>query len=483
MSLLAASAQEGARLVALGHLDDTASAAARLSDPNDAEALHDFRVGMRRLRSCLRAYDDLLGESVGDKGQRRLSRLASRTNPGREAEVQLGWLEKLGPELPVRHRPGVRWLADDLTERRTRAYQDVDDLHARFCKLDARLRERLSTYTLTVEVGKKRREPSFAVVTAHAIGAQITTLSRDLARISGPDDDKVAHRARIHGKRLRYLLEPLRGEVDGAKRAVKPLRVLQDLLGDMHDLFDLSRSIGQALEDAAVDRARQLRDAAMEGDVASDLARALRADERPGLLGLLKRVQADRTALFEKLRTEWLGPGGQLEALSEEVGVIVDQLASAHQKDVEIERKYLLTALPPRCETLAAVRMDQGYLPGERLIERVRRKRTEHTETYVRTVKLGEGIERIEVEEACSKAVFEQLWALTKGRRVRKRRYTIADGELAWEIDAFDDRELFLAEIELPAVGTEVTIPEWLAPYVVREVTGEDTYVNSNLAC
>lgn len=483
MSLLAASAQEGARLVALSHLDAAAAAAARLADPNDTEALHDLRVGMRRLRSCLRAYDDLLGESIGDKGQRRLAQIAARTNPGRDAEVQLEWLEKLGPELPVRHRPGVRWLADDLGDRRAKAYAHVrEDLAERFAKLDARLRERLSTYTLTIEVGKKRREPAFAVVTAHALGVQITAVARDLVRIASPDDDKLVHRARIHGKRLRYLLEPLRTEVEGAKGAVKSLRALQDLLGDMHDLFNLAQTIGQALEDAAVDRARQLRDAAIEGDIATDLARALRADERPGLLGLLKRVQGDRAKLYERLKNEWLAPGGTLEVLSEEVGKIVDELAHV-SRDVEIERKYLLRALPPACEGLASTKIDQGYLPGERLIERIRRKRTGERETYVRTVKLGEGIERIEVEEPCTKQVFEQLWSMTKGRRVRKRRYTIPDGALAWEIDAFEDRTLFLAEIELPAVDTEVAIPEWLAPYVEREVTGEDQYVNANLAC
>src|SRR5262245_37691877 len=139
-SLLSVSAQEGARLVALAYLDQAAAAAERLHDPGDAEALHDFRVGMRRLRSCLRSYDDLLGPSLGDKGQRRLARIAGRTNPGRDAEVQLGWLEKLGPELHARHRPGVRWLAEDLADRRTRAYQEArDETYAHYERLDARL--------------------------------------------------------------------------------------------------------------------------------------------------------------------------------------------------------------------------------------------------------------------------------------------------------------------------------------------------------
>ena len=110
------------------------------------------------------------------------------------------------------------------------------------------------------------------------------------------------------------------------------------------------------------------------------------------------------------------------------------------------------------------------------------RKRTREGVTYVRTVKLGKGIVRIEVEEPCTEEVFAQLWPLTEGRRLTKRRYAIEDGERIWEIDEFTDRELFLAEVELPTEETEVVIPEWLAPCLEREVTGEDTYVNANLA-
>ena len=44
------------------------------------------------------------------------------------------------------------------------------------------------------------------------------------------------------------------------------------------------------------------------------------------------------------------------------------------------------------------------------------------------------------------------------------------------------DRELFLAEVELSDPEQHPELPEWLAPYVVREVTNEAEYVNLNLA-
>ena len=60
--------------------------------------------------------------------------------------------------------------------------------------------------------------------------------------------------------------------------------------------------------------------------------------------------------------------------------------------------------------------------------------------------------------------------------------YPVPDGDRVWEIDEFLDRELVLAEVELEGEDEDVTPPDWLRPFVVREVTGEPEYVNVNLA-
>jgi CYTH domain-containing protein len=58
----------------------------------------------------------------------------------------------------------------------------------------------------------------------------------------------------------------------------------------------------------------------------------------------------------------------------------------------------------------------------------------------------------------------------------------MAEGELTWEIDEFLDRDLVLAEVELPGPGTGVPIPGWLQPYMDREVTEDWAYTNFRLA-
>jgi adenylate cyclase len=157
----------------------------------------------------------------------------------------------------------------------------------------------------------------------------------------------------------------------------------------------------------------------------------------------------------------------------------------ANDSGFEIERKYLLSELPPRvqdCSDKDILFIRQGYVPGTKIHERVRAVFTEHnlhaSTVFYRTIKMGSGIKKIEVEEETTHAIFMAMWHLTEGRRITKFRFCV-DG---WEIDKFEDRQLVLAEIELPSVDTEVTIPDWLAPYVVREVTDESEFANINLA-
>ena len=148
----------------------------------------------------------------------------------------------------------------------------------------------------------------------------------------------------------------------------------------------------------------------------------------------------------------------------------------------EIERKYLLSALPPRVREVTPAEIDQGWLPGVQLRERLRRMRGAGGERFYRTVKVGRGVSRIELDEETTSELWHALWPHTVARRIAKRRYPVPDGALTWEIDEFVDRNLVLAEIELPHPDATPPLPDWLAPYVVREVTDEPGFTNFELA-
>lgn len=150
----------------------------------------------------------------------------------------------------------------------------------------------------------------------------------------------------------------------------------------------------------------------------------------------------------------------------------------------EIERKYLLSGLPTRVRDARVVDVEQGYLPGARINERVRRvKDATGALKYFRTLKAGSGLDRMEIEEETTREFFEAVWPLTRGARVAKRRYYVPEGGVTWEIDEFVDRpNLWLAEVELTHAAQQVDVPAWLASVLVREVTLEPEYTNRALA-
>lgn len=149
----------------------------------------------------------------------------------------------------------------------------------------------------------------------------------------------------------------------------------------------------------------------------------------------------------------------------------------------EIERKYLLSALPRMPRVTGVLEIEQGYLPGEKLVERLRRE--QHAGggvKYYRTVKLGSGVERIEIEDETDRRTFEHLWQLTGGRRLTKRRHLVPHGDDLWEIDEFTDRDLVLAELEIDHPDERIDMPAWLRDVLVREVTDDRAYTNRSLA-
>ncbi len=472
--------EEAARRIALELLSEAQAACQRLADPNDAEALHDFRVAVRRLRSTLRAWKSPLGKSIRRRDRQALRELQAVTGEGRDAEVALAWLGEQRAQLGPAHRRGHDWLARRLQGRREHTLAHVREaVRTRFVEIEAELRPRLERMRLEVHLLEPATQPHFGAVFADMARESARDLARLLGRVESPGDRELCHQARIACKRLRYLIEPVRKQREDAARIVDRCKRLQDLLGDLNDAHVLLDEIGAALEDSSVEHARRLLDLAREQDP-DQMRRESRRGERPGLLELARRVQVRVREGFEALEKHWIGDG--LQSLVEDVEALASAVAGGGSSDHEIERKYLLCGLPPLPPGTPAAEIEQGWLPGKRLRERVRREQRGDEVLYYRTVKLGRGVRRVEIEEPTSREIFERLWALTRTCRVRKRRHVVREGSLCWEIDEFRDRPLVLAEVELPSETMQPELPPWLEGFVVREVTEDPRYTNLRLA-
>jgi CHAD domain-containing protein len=478
--LLDLPAEEAARLIALGLLEQTADAARRLSDPTDPIALHDFRVATRRLRSCLRAYRPEIDGSVSRRLRRRLARLARETRRSRDLEVHLAWEREQEPALTERQRVGLRWHLTRLERRRRRADRRLGELvERRFERLDRRFRERLETYRLRIERDPSRRRHEAAAV----LGSRIRKFGGDLecrlAEVRRMADEAPAHRARVAAKRLRYLLEPIRSEVEGVEPLIARLRELQNALGDLHDSQTHRSELARELAKAGREHARRLVEAVRTAtlpDVNEDDAGG---DPRPGLLALTERLEEREAEAFAQLRAEWLA--GAAEDFFEAVTAAGKQIANRPTCVAQIERRFLLRRLPATAQAFATQEIEQGWLPGTRVVERIRPLRGPDQPVTYRTTKSATGALPTAPDGEVDEALFTSIWPLTQGRRVAKRRYVVTDYGLEWDIDQFLDRDLVMAEVAVSQDGA-VVVPEWLERYVVREVTGEREYTNRALA-
>jgi CHAD domain-containing protein/CYTH domain-containing protein len=443
------------RKEATRRLNRALKAAASARRPTiDPTALHAFRVAVRRLRSVERAFRPWLPDLLGRSGRRLLRAVARATNEARDLETLI---ERVAPTvafLPPGDASRAAEILRGWRAKKTRAYRTtVKDAVETFEEGATKLLRRLGSFAR--RKGRPSDPPPVPFLSAAAEAARVAAKRLDdaIARTSEPRDDAAAHDARIAAKRLRYLLETAGASRPEADVAAERARALQDALGDFRDW----RAAEAALASADATGA---------------------ATEPPNALATLAARRAD--AAFLRFRELASAPGTLSPA------ALADSIAGAAPRAesyVEIERKFLLSGVPPAVKSAPFEDLAQGYLPGRRLIERVRRHRPKDGPArYFRTVKGGVGAARVEIEEETTRALFELLWKATKGRRVKKRRHRVDDGPRTWEIDVFRDRDLVLAEVELRSIDEEAPPPEWLAPYVVRDVTEDPAYLNANLA-
>lgn len=321
-AVLSAPVAQGVRLVALGFLDDVHAAAEQLARAHDADALHDFRVAVRRLRSWVRAFDEEFDGTVKKKDRRRLRELAHATNAGRDVDVQIVWLKDAAKGFRWKRRRGADWLADYLKARQRRSGDPVDTaLIAQFERARAALVERLSTYEAHVELPQKARTLGAAI--ADRVMPHAEELGEKLAAVHAADDETEAHEARIAAKRLRYLIEPAVESVDKGDEILRALKSLQDGLGTLHDAHVMGHQLRHALEIAAATEAPS----APSAPAGSDSTLVL-ASPRDGLRALARRARADARDAFGRVQEEWLGD--RFARFSADLAVFADRLSALH---------------------------------------------------------------------------------------------------------------------------------------------------------
>lgn len=326
---------------------------ADLLDPPGVELVHDLRVAIRRCRSLAQ------GLAAIDLAERELWRQVSRAGRSlfrglgalRDAQVMREWVEQLVTDVVAR---GALRVAIDAS-------------------IDARV------------AGARAAVAGFDVVTWDSLGARAPARSHEMLRhrpallwlaivrwqearalhveAMRRRTPESLHRVRIGVKRLRYTLESLLPEIH--RDVAKPLKKLQELLGEIHDL------------DVAITEAGLLGAAGAVADLA-----AARADR----LAAYKALATGRASVWATLRRALPGRPdavarcrrGYLLEVAASVGVDGRRARAAERTAFDLARglggslappsrlALVLAPARPRRRAREACRALLGFTAGER---------------------------------------------------------------------------------------------------------------------
>jgi CHAD domain-containing protein len=238
------------------------------SEPG-ADAVHDARVAVRKLRSHLRTFRPVVDAAWAAALSDDLRWLAGVLGAARDADVLLAGLDECVEDLPLDDRRLAAAALAPFRLRREAAYRELGQAlrDPRY----ARLIEAARAAAATPRVRLPQR-PAVTLI-PQLMRRVWKKLRRRVRRSGSQPTDRDLHRIRIQAKHMRYAAEamiPICG--NGARRFARRADALQDLLGKQHDAVSASIAVHDQLaggahafiggEFAALERAaaRDLRD-------------------------------------------------------------------------------------------------------------------------------------------------------------------------------------------------------------------------------
>lgn len=324
--------QEPVELVCRQHAAAMLSTAAqechRLGKEDDPDALHDFRVSVRRLRTYLEAYEPYVPKGLGRKTRKRLGEITSATNKGRDDQVHSEWLSQQLQKrnLPKLAQQGYRMALDEL--RDSGADRDAEWLSgivSEFSSLESKLKERLVDPPLSIRVNRQGESVGYGAAAGEMVRELTDVLRKRLEVIESLGQKKKIHRARLAAKRLRYVLEPVKGIVTGGRPVIRQLKDIQDRLGDLRDLQILESRVSSRLEREASRWSRDLASSASaEASFSAVQKRIGQTQDFRAMAAAVHGLRRAETRVYAGVERRWLK--GNAEPFFQQVNRIILQL-------------------------------------------------------------------------------------------------------------------------------------------------------------
>ncbi len=236
------SARTAFRTLAISCLGQAAANAEILAEVPRPEAVHQMRIGIRRLRAVIKAFEPMLPGADGEAVEAELKWLAGELDPARDLDVLIS-----SSYIRAVHALDDRGLADlgrRLLDAQTRAYRTATAAaSSRRCAqlwLEAAAWIEAGSWTRSDDpvVARARDLPirRFAADALDRLRKAVRKRARRWSRL----DEHGRHKLRIRAKRVRYAAELFEGLFPKAGRRrkafLKSLKAMQGCLGDLNDI-------------------------------------------------------------------------------------------------------------------------------------------------------------------------------------------------------------------------------------------------------
>jgi len=230
-----------------GTTNRSAPESAQTPSPANEEAVHDLRVSIRRCRSIASVMEEVDPDPAWEEMRRAAKKMFKSLGGLRDAQVMEEWVEKLAPaEDPI-----AAQMRADFAKHEPQLFEQALYAARKFDEPDWR--------RLSRTLRKRSR-----IVPEGGLAAECLAFERfedakaQHARALRTENAKTWHMLRITVKRFRYTVESLL-PLQHASWS-QNLKLIQDLLGDIHDLDVLSEHIARVKitdprTDAAMTRA------------------------------------------------------------------------------------------------------------------------------------------------------------------------------------------------------------------------------------
>ncbi len=247
-----------------------------LLERRDADALHQARIALRRLRSALSLFRPTVRGKEYPALRDEVGWLAGQFGEARNLDVLLAGGEGLQADEAVRER---------LRRARAKAYDRVETALG-----SERVRALMLNLSLWIEAGawrfRERARRDLAGLAADQLNRQWRRVKRHGDRLGKAAAEK-RHRLRLDVKKLRYSAEFLAGlstkrpKLLRRERFVAALRDLQESLGDLNDA-EAAQALSTKLAPGLRGNARRLRRKAAAAEAIATAEEALKVASEAG---------------------------------------------------------------------------------------------------------------------------------------------------------------------------------------------------------